>query len=68
MKPIKGVYIRNYKRIQLHNYNIMYIRIAQECEENFNLILSISARHPRLMQPMRMIDLLYFVAEHDDHH
>jgi len=26
------------------------------------------ARHPRLEQPMRLIDLLVFVAEHDDHH
>jgi uncharacterized damage-inducible protein DinB len=24
--------------------------------------------HPRLNQPMRMIDSLFFVAEHDDHH
>jgi uncharacterized damage-inducible protein DinB len=24
--------------------------------------------HPRLNQPMRVIDALYFVAEHDDHH
>ena len=24
--------------------------------------------HPRLNQPMRLIDSLYFVAEHDDHH
>jgi hypothetical protein len=27
-----------------------------------------SARHPRLDQPMRVIDLAYFMAEHDDHH
>jgi uncharacterized damage-inducible protein DinB len=27
-----------------------------------------SARHPRLDQPMRLIDLVFFVAEHDDHH
>ncbi len=27
-----------------------------------------SALHPRLRQPMRLIDLLFFVAEHDDHH
>jgi uncharacterized damage-inducible protein DinB len=27
-----------------------------------------SARHPRLGTPMRLIDLAYFVAEHDDHH
>ena len=27
-----------------------------------------TARHPRLGTPMRLIDLAYFVAEHDDHH
>lgn len=27
-----------------------------------------SSYHPRLQQPMRMIDLMYFVAEHDTHH
>ena len=27
-----------------------------------------TSNHPRLNQPMRMKDLLYFVAEHDDHH
>ncbi len=26
------------------------------------------ALHPRLKVPMRLIDLAYFVAEHDDHH
>lgn len=31
------------------------------------LLLSTST-HPRLNQPMRLIDSLYFVAEHDDHH
>lgn len=30
--------------------------------------LSVSALHPRLQQPMRLVDMLYFVAEHDDHH
>lgn len=24
--------------------------------------------HPRLKRPMRLIDLVFFVAEHDDHH
>jgi hypothetical protein len=24
--------------------------------------------HPRLQKPMRVIDMAYFVAEHDDHH
>jgi hypothetical protein len=27
-----------------------------------------SAHHPRLKQPMRLVDHLYFAAEHDDHH
>lgn len=27
-----------------------------------------TSMHPRLQQPMRVIDLAYFVAEHDDHH
>ena len=30
--------------------------------------VSRSARHPRLKRPMRLIDLCFFVAEHDDHH
>lgn len=30
--------------------------------------LESSALHPRLKTPMRVIDLAYFVAEHDDHH
>jgi len=31
------------------------------------MLLRVSV-HPRLNQPTRMIDALYFVAEHDDHH
>ncbi|MFL6590439.1 MAG: DinB family protein [Chthoniobacterales bacterium] len=27
-----------------------------------------TALHPRLQQPMTVVDLCYFVAEHDDHH
>lgn len=30
--------------------------------------LSNSLYHPRLNQPMRIIDLMFFVAEHDEHH
>ena len=29
---------------------------------------STTALHPRLQKPMRLIDSLFFVAEHDDHH
>jgi uncharacterized damage-inducible protein DinB len=27
-----------------------------------------TSMHPRLQQPMRMIDIVYFTVEHDDHH
>lgn len=27
-----------------------------------------TAIHPRLNIPMRLVDMLYFIAEHDDHH
>jgi uncharacterized damage-inducible protein DinB len=30
--------------------------------------LAASALHPRLGRPMRVVDMGYFVAEHDDHH
>ena len=30
--------------------------------------LSQRSIHPRLQQSMRLIDMVYFVAEHDDHH
>ncbi len=31
-------------------------------------MLNRSAMHPRLRTPMRLVDLAFFVAEHDDHH
>ncbi len=31
-------------------------------------MLGKTSLHPRLNKPMRLIDSLYFVAEHDDHH
>src|SRR5215203_5588578 len=33
-----------------------------------HIMLARTALHPRLNQPMRLLDALYFVAEHDDHH
>ena len=39
-------------------------RLQQFQPDNF----SRSMLHPRLKQPMRLVDHLYFVAEHDDHH
>jgi uncharacterized damage-inducible protein DinB len=37
--------------------------------EGFDLeFVARTALHPRLQMPMRVIDLAYFIAEHDDHH
>jgi len=41
------------------------IRLLKSFNEE-NLLNSLY--HPRLNQPMRIIDLMYFVAEHDKHH
>jgi len=50
-------------------------RFAAERQETLRLLNSIdvldeesTSLHPRLKQPMRVIDLAYFVAEHDEHH
>ncbi len=31
-------------------------------------LVSLTALHPRLHQPMRVLDMAFFTAEHDDHH
>ncbi|HYG11212.1 MAG TPA: DinB family protein [Pyrinomonadaceae bacterium] len=37
--------------------------------EGFELeFVARTALHPRLQIPMRVLDLVYFIAEHDDHH
>lgn len=42
-----------------------FVERLEEIPENF---LELSALHPRLKTPVRIIDLAFFVAEHDDHH
>ena len=41
------------------------IRKIENLDEVSALITSV---HPRLKQKMRLIDSLFFIAEHDDHH
>jgi uncharacterized damage-inducible protein DinB len=62
------------------NYNTMPtfeilagFRTAREqllkCVERVSpLLFARAIPHPRLKTPMRLVDHLYFVAEHDDHH
>ena len=43
-------------------------RLLRRVDELDASIFARSIPHPRLKTPMRLVDHLYFVAEHDDHH
>src|SRR5690349_7977176 len=43
-------------------------RLLERVETFEPALFGHSLLHPRLKQPMRLADHLYFVAEHDDHH
>src|SRR5688572_24074099 len=60
-----------------NNYTIRELlqQFATERRETLSLLDSINvpnenhtSLHPRMQQPMRMIDILYFTVEHDEHH
>jgi uncharacterized damage-inducible protein DinB len=44
------------------------LRLVDRVREFQPELFARSMLHPRLRQPMRLVDHLYFVAEHDDHH
>jgi len=43
-------------------------RFVERLEGIEPALLSRTAIHPRLGQPVRIVDMAWFVAEHDDHH
>ncbi len=43
-------------------------RLVERCDELDPAQFSHTLIHPRMKTPMRLVDHLYFVAEHDDHH
>ncbi len=43
-------------------------KLIQKVEKLDEATAATSSIHPRLQKPMRLIDSLFFVAEHDDHH
>jgi uncharacterized damage-inducible protein DinB len=55
-------------KILLQRFREQRQRFVEKLEQlEVEQLLNVS-RHPRLKTPMRVIDLAYFVAEHDDHH
>ncbi|MDF2187896.1 DinB family protein [Paraflavitalea sp. CAU 1676] len=60
-----------------NNYAItdLFQQFVEERRKTLSLLGSIDIQehqhtslHPRLQQPMRLIDIIYFTVEHDDHH
>jgi uncharacterized damage-inducible protein DinB len=43
-------------------------KLVERLESPDDADLRATALHPRLLQPMTVVDLAFFVAEHDDHH
>ena len=58
---------RNIEEI-LAEFRSARLRLADRMEGLEAALFARSMLHPRLKKPMRLVDHLYFVAEHDDHH
>ncbi|HEV2803679.1 MAG TPA: DinB family protein [Chthoniobacterales bacterium] len=58
-RPISGI---------LENFRAARLTIVEKIARLTPAELSRTALHPRLQKPMTVVDLCYFVAEHDDHH
>ena len=52
----------------LRDFRTARMRIVRRLEGMSDADLGRVALHPRLQQPMSVVDLAFFVAEHDDHH
>ncbi|MBN2226037.1 MAG: DinB family protein [candidate division Zixibacteria bacterium] len=52
----------------LADFRSMRIPLIEKLDALTESDVARSAIHPRLNQPMRIIDQAYFAAEHDDHH
>jgi hypothetical protein len=44
------------------------LQLVERAAELEPALFARSMLHPRLKQPMRLVDHLFFIAEHDDHH
>ncbi|MGA8154411.1 MAG: DinB family protein [Terriglobales bacterium] len=52
----------------LARFRAARLQLVNRVGELDSSLFSRSVLHPRLKTPMRLVDHLYFVAEHDDHH
>ncbi len=54
--------------IILDSFNTERKKLIDKLEDLDSTQVGLTALHPRLKQPMRLIDSCFFIAEHDDHH
>ena len=52
----------------LAEFRVARAKLLARVDELDGSLFTRSIPHPRLKTPMRLVDHLYFVAEHDDHH
>jgi hypothetical protein len=52
----------------LADFSAVRLRLVERLARMTPAELARTALHPRLQQPMSIVDLCFFVAEHDDHH
>jgi uncharacterized damage-inducible protein DinB len=60
-------YKKKLKRL-MKNFRDSRKDFLQLLEKADDELISRKAIHPRLQEPMRLVDMIYFVCEHDDHH
>ena len=52
----------------LARFRTARLRLVERLKTFEPAVFARTSLHPRLRQPMRLVDHLYFVAEHDNHH
>ena len=52
----------------LREFRAARLKLVERAEKLDPKLFARTILHPRLKQPMRVVDHLYFAAEHDDHH
>ena len=50
---------------EFRSFRMNFVKLLEQVDEKD---ASKIAEHPRLKQKMRLVDMAFFVAEHDDHH
>ena len=58
-KPIEGL---------IEQFSSARKKLIDKIKDTDEAAASLTALHPRLQTPMRLIDHIFFIAEHDDHH